>query len=159
MQGNCFERDVAFPYSALTDLLRNNLSVFESDSTPPVLSELRPELVKLVPELEARRPDLDAAQPPDAEQERRRIFHALSQLFVLLARERPLLVVLEDLHWADETTLYFIVYCCRQLSSSKSCSRSNCCSPTVPRTSGRRCATCSLSWTGFASPRSYLSSA
>jgi predicted ATPase/DNA-binding CsgD family transcriptional regulator len=53
----------------------------------------------------------------DPDQERRRIFHALAQVLLLLAAKQPLLVILEDLHWSDETTLQFLTYFCRQLSS------------------------------------------
>lgn len=118
LQGSCFDRDAAFPYSAVTDLIRGHLLDWPSAELEPVISQVGSELIKLVPELQARSATLVPTPPLDAEQERRRLFHALGQLFVLLAKERPLLVVLEDLHWADETTLDFLVQCCRQLAAA-----------------------------------------
>lgn len=118
LQGHCFERDATFPFSALTDLLRSQLREWPVAEARPVLDPVAPELVKLVPELVALSPSLVPTPPLEAEQERRRLFHALMQSFLLAAQENPLLVVMEDLHWADETTLDFLVHCCRTLSSA-----------------------------------------
>ncbi len=118
IQGNCFERDSALPYSALTDLLRTQLPGLAPTPIDTALRQVGPELVKLVPELAIRLPELVPTLPLDGEQERRRLFHALSQFFVYITEENPLLVVIEDLHWADETTLDFLLYCCRHISST-----------------------------------------
>jgi tetratricopeptide (TPR) repeat protein len=117
LQGNCFERDAALPYSAVSDLLRGLLDSPATD-VEPLLAQFGPEIVKLVPEVAARNAVVSPSDPLDAEQERRRLFHAVSQLLVQLSRERPLLVVVEDLHWADETTLDFLLYCCRHVAAS-----------------------------------------
>lgn len=41
----------------------------------------------------------------DAGQLRQQIFLAVRDLFLGIARKKPLLIILEDLHWADETSL------------------------------------------------------
>src|SRR5579885_500012 len=119
LQASCFERDAALPYSLLVDLLRNHLLDRPPADVEALLGELGGELVKLVPELAVRCPAFVPTPSLDAEQEKRRLFHALSQLFVRFCQRRPLLVVFEDLHWADETTLEFLVHCCRQLTTAR----------------------------------------
>jgi predicted ATPase len=119
LQGNCFERDSALPFSLVIDLLRTHLLDRSPADVEALLGELGCELVKLVPELAVQCPVLVPTPPLDAEQEKRRLFHALSQLFVRLSQQRPLLVVFEDLHWADETTLDFLVHCCRHLTLAR----------------------------------------
>src|SRR5438093_330931 len=52
--------------------------------------------------------------PTDPEQARRRLFDALTGW--VLARG-PALVVLEDLHWSDETTLAFLPWLARQVAT------------------------------------------
>jgi DNA-binding CsgD family transcriptional regulator len=118
LQGNCFDRDSTMPYSAVTDMLRGSLLELPSEQLEPALQRFGSELVKLVPELAFRYPAISPSPGLDGEQERRRLFHALSQLLVHLSEERRLLLLIEDLHWADETTLEFLLYCCRHVSAS-----------------------------------------
>lgn len=48
-----------------------------------------------------------------------RLFDAITSLLVRMARERPIVVVLEDLHWADPSTRDLLVYMVRHLSGSR----------------------------------------
>jgi DNA-binding SARP family transcriptional activator len=69
------------------------------------------ELVRLLPELGSAAPDLpDPAPPPDRDQ-RRLLFEALTR--AVLAAPGPLLLVADDLHWADRETLQFLHYLLR----------------------------------------------
>jgi ATP/maltotriose-dependent transcriptional regulator MalT len=69
------------------------------------------EVVRLLPELGPDAPDLpDPAPPPDRDQ-RRLLFEALTG--AVLAAPGPLLLVADDLHWADRETLQFLHYLLR----------------------------------------------
>jgi class 3 adenylate cyclase/tetratricopeptide (TPR) repeat protein len=57
------------------------------------------EILRSLGERPAGAPDPDQAQSPEE------IFWAYRKLFEALARERPLLLVLEDIHWAEPTLL------------------------------------------------------
>ncbi|MFN8467674.1 MAG: AAA family ATPase [Caldilineaceae bacterium] len=65
------------------------------------LARLRPELLLQYPHLPRPEPYLDRLQ-------RQHLFQALARVFV--APERPLLLVLDDLHWCDEETLDWLHY-------------------------------------------------
>lgn len=123
LQGSCFERDSALPYSLVIDLLRNHLLDRSPAEVEALMGDLGCEIAKLVPELTVRCPTFVPTPSLDAEQEKRRLFHALSQLFSRLGQRRPLLVVFEDMHWADETTLDFLVQCCRHLATRQQSGR------------------------------------
>ena len=62
-------------------------------------------LAKLVPELAGRVPDLPAAADADPDTERFRLFEAIDALFVAAAARSTLMLVLDDIHWADQPTL------------------------------------------------------
>jgi predicted ATPase len=49
----------------------------------------------------------------DPEQEKRRLFTDLTRFFLNLAEVRPLLLVVEDIHWSDDISLEFLLYLAR----------------------------------------------
>ena len=57
----------------------------------------------------------DGAPAPPGEDAARVIFHALFALSARLARSGPLLVALDDAHWADEQSLRWLVFLARRL--------------------------------------------
>src|SRR3712207_4004573 len=61
-----------------------------------------------MPALRHRLPDL--AQPPamQPEQERRSVLHGIEAFIERVARARPLMLVFEDLHWANESTVLLL---------------------------------------------------
>jgi DNA-binding CsgD family transcriptional regulator len=117
LQGNCFESDRVVPYAPLLDLL----GAFSA--TPGAADILRgpgtaaQELGKLLPELATLAPDLTPTPALDLGQEKRRLFQTLARFFTRLAAAQPLLVILEDLHWSDTTTLEFLLYLARRIAS------------------------------------------
>jgi hypothetical protein len=50
---------------------------------------------------------------------RAQLFEALRQAFLALARSRPLLLLFEDVHWAAESTLDWLIYIASRLSASR----------------------------------------
>jgi len=66
------------------------------------------ELGRLVPEQAARLPALRAQATRDPAGERYRLFEAAAALLAGAAAERPLLLVLDDLHWAERPTLLLL---------------------------------------------------
>lgn len=105
LQGNCFEQDRALPFAPLLDLLRSFLSTHSDEEHIRYLAPHAPELIKLLPELARRLPDVTATPILEPEQEQRRLFHTLTQFFTSLATASPVLLIVEDLHWSDDTSL------------------------------------------------------
>ncbi len=50
----------------------------------------------------------------DPEQEKRRLFAALTQYFLNRAATCPLLLIVEDVHWSDDTSMEFLHYLARR---------------------------------------------
>jgi class 3 adenylate cyclase len=59
--------------------------------------------------------------PADKEEERFRLFNAVSQFFADASQEAPLLLVLDDLHWADRGTAAMLGHVARNLSNNSFC--------------------------------------
>jgi len=75
------------------------------------------EAARLLPEIYSRFPNLPAPLPARQEEAQRRLFEALYQVATSLqSRFRPLVIILDDLHWADSTTLEWLVYLSSRLA-------------------------------------------
>jgi DNA-binding CsgD family transcriptional regulator len=105
--GGCQPLVEPFPLGPVLDALRN--AVPGKTSLSPVAGVLRPHLPELAPFLP------DALEPlADRAGERHRLFRALRELLAALGRS---VLVLEDLHWADELTSEFLRFLCPNLPS------------------------------------------
>ena len=114
LTGNCFQRDTLYPYAPLLDALRAYLareSLADQFVMADELGTLAVELVKLLPELTLAVPDLRPSPVLSPEAEKRRLFETLFQFLVRQTQgpeRNPLLLILEDIHWSDETSLDFL---------------------------------------------------
>jgi DNA-binding SARP family transcriptional activator len=102
------ESEQILPFQPWVDALRTGqaLSTIHLASAPR-----RAELARLFPELGG-----GAAPPHIASTGHLRLFESLDAVLAELAREGPLLVVLEDVHWADEMSLRLFAFVARRLA-------------------------------------------
>ena len=75
------------------------------------------EVAQLIPEV-AEKLDIEAAVGTDSEEARFRLFDSVTSLLLAAARDRPIMLVLDDLHWADEPSLLLLRFAARELASS-----------------------------------------
>ncbi len=102
----------ARPYEAVVDALRDSLSLIMSAHAPDELGIL----ARVLPEIAARTTVVET-ESLSPEAERARIFETIYVAIAALARKRPLLVVLEDLHWATASTAALVEYLARRLAA------------------------------------------
>lgn len=97
------------PYHPLAEAFR---SALESHSSTLKTSPLwLTEAGRLLPEVYSHYPNLPTPLPARPEEARRRLFEALYQLALgLSGRSRPVILCLDDLHWADSSTLEWLIY-------------------------------------------------
>jgi len=119
LEGYCFQTESILPYAPLLDLFRSFFLTHSREQIARALGTTAPYLVKLFPELTATLPDLAPFGMPgtDPETDKRRIFQALLQTIVELASGQPVIMILEDLHWSDSTSLEFLLLLARRIAS------------------------------------------
>lgn len=88
-----------------------------------LVDELGPfadEVVRLVPELTEQMPTLrQPSTDPIGEQPRFRLFDAVASFLRRASAVQPLLLVLDDLHWADVGTVMLLRFCGRELRGTR----------------------------------------
>jgi tetratricopeptide (TPR) repeat protein len=122
LSGQCFPTDRNSPYAPMLDLLDTFLTHLSPSQIVTVLGASARALLPLLPEQVQHLPEL-ASLPPlssiDPEQEQRRLFAALAEVLLRATTSRPLLLVIEDLHWCDESTLEFLLFFARKTAGQR----------------------------------------
>ena len=115
LAGAARELEGALPYQPIIEALRGLLARPE---WPALRANLNlsaiwlAELARLLPELALALPDPQLAMRSADES---RLWEGINQFLRALARQRPVIVFLDDLHWADAATLALLGYLVRQL--------------------------------------------
>ncbi|HXX78260.1 MAG TPA: AAA family ATPase, partial [Ktedonobacteraceae bacterium] len=121
LTGQCFPSDRSCSYAPLIDLLDTFLVPLSSTQIMASLGSSARTLVPLLPEQIQHLPELTSLPPLshlDPEQEKRRLFATLTEVFTKQALSQPILFLLEDIHWSDESTLDFLLYFARKVAAS-----------------------------------------
>lgn len=109
--GACLELGVeGFPFAPFTGALRQLVREFGVDDLAGMLPGGPGELARLLPEF--------GGPPPDAEQARARLFEHVLMLLERVAERRPLTLVIEDMHWSDQSTRDLLMFLVSNLTSS-----------------------------------------
>ena len=76
------------------------------------------DIAEIVPEIRRKLTDLEPPPPLQPEQARFRLFDSIVSFWKSAARSQPLMLVLDDLHWADEPSLLLLSFLAQQLADS-----------------------------------------
>jgi predicted ATPase/DNA-binding CsgD family transcriptional regulator len=122
VQGSCFPTDHAIPYAPLLDLLRSFLTGHSAALPASEVRQVAQAFLPLLPEVGYVLSDIPPAPVMtalDPEQEKRRRFETLAHFLADQTRAHPVLLVVEDLHWSDDTSLEFLHYLARRCSAHR----------------------------------------
>jgi len=116
LAGSCHE-EVHVPYQPFVEALRHYIACCPPAELAVQVTPRRAQLAAILPELE------DARSPYGptglgAEQERFRLFETVSSLLADAAHLRPLVLFLDDLHWADQSSLLLLRHLARSAKSA-----------------------------------------
>jgi DNA-binding CsgD family transcriptional regulator/tetratricopeptide (TPR) repeat protein len=110
---------VRTPYGAFVEALDRLTRVTEAAELHAALGAGGGELTRLLPDLPARIGELPAPVQADPDTERHRLHTAVADLLTGIGRTRPVLLVLEDGHWADAPTLLLIRHLARAAGEAR----------------------------------------
>jgi ABC-type oligopeptide transport system substrate-binding subunit/DNA-binding SARP family transcriptional activator len=117
--GQCYQFEHLLPYQPVSDALR----AFLPTLGPAEVARLAPwivgEVSRLVPEISERFASPEVHTPTDTTQEQARLFGGVAVFLSRSSAHVPLLMVIEDLHWASASTLQLLHYLARQFAGEK----------------------------------------
>ncbi|HTD10023.1 MAG TPA: AAA family ATPase [Solirubrobacteraceae bacterium] len=110
---------VRTPYGPFVEALERLVWVTDGAQLRAALGAGGGELTRLLPDLSVQVGGLAQPVKADADTERHRLHTAVADLLANVSRTRPILLVLEDGHWADPTTLLLLRHLARSAWSAR----------------------------------------
>ena len=128
-RGECQSHRAAMPFGPWVDILEAFFGITSEETTSTrtekvlaTIQLLRPDLVEVASLLNALLtlsiPQTEVVRSLDAETRRTRLFDMVADLLRATAEAFPLALVLEDLHWADRSSLQLIDYITTRIGPS-----------------------------------------
>ena len=112
--GACSASELPIPYLPVVEALGNYLSSQDIARVSESLGAARRELAQLFPQLGDDEPATPVGDPMQA---KLRLFEAVVGLLGTAARDHGLLLILEDVHWADTATRELLDHLSRRLTA------------------------------------------
>lgn len=107
--GRCYEASQTLPFAPFVDILESVERSVSHETFRVMLGEAAGEIARLIPHIRRRYSDVPApTELPDPDQARRYLFSSIRDVLAGMARSRPLVVLLDDVHWADEQSLLLL---------------------------------------------------
>ena len=109
--GHCYERDEPVPYLPFAEIIESSLAQAASlDDYRRRMGKNAAELAQIAPSLRRVFPDIPQPLDLPPAQKRRHLFQSVSDTMGRAAQTRSHLYIVEDLHWADESTLALLIH-------------------------------------------------
>src|SRR2546427_3189316 len=117
--GRCYEGEGAPAYWPWVQIIRS----YAHDKEPKeLMSEMGPgaaDIAQVVSEVKERLPGLPAPPALEPDQARFRLFDSITTFLKNASKNAPLMVVLDDMHWADKPSLLLLQFLAKELRGSR----------------------------------------
>ena len=111
--GACYDRDDAVPFVPFVEIFEAALAHSDPQAFRDALGDEASEIARLIPQLTRTFPDVGTPTELPPEQTRRALLGAVARVVGRISGGRALVLLLDDLHWADEGTLSMLTHLAR----------------------------------------------
>ncbi len=116
VRGGCLELTAGeMPYAPFVEAIRALVRAVPAERRPALLAPGRRDLERLLPELATRAPDEAASGSEPDPLAQHRLFEVILGVVERLAGDGPVVLVVEDVQWADRASLDLIAFLARAL--------------------------------------------
>jgi len=117
--GRCYEHVGAPPYWPYVQPIRAYIQDVGADQLRSQMGPGAADIADVIPEVLAKLPDLEMPAVLDPDQARFRLFDSITTFFKNAAQAQPIVLVLEDLQWADKPSLLLLEFLASQMDDSQ----------------------------------------
>ncbi len=118
--GRCYETGGQPPYWPWVQAIRSYVREVDAEELRRQMGSSASVMAEVVTDIKDRLPDV---QPPpqidDPDSARFRLFDSIASFLKSASQTRPLVIVLDDLHWSDRPSLQFLEFMARELGQSR----------------------------------------
>ena len=111
--GRCLEGEWAPPFGPFAEAIEEYSKVADPDALREDLGSGIGPIARLAPALRERLPDIPEPVALQPDEESFRLLDAVAQFLIAIAGRAPLVLVLDDLHWADMGTIAMLRHVAR----------------------------------------------
>jgi len=117
--GRSYEGEGAPVYWPWVQVVRSYIHDRDTTALQSVMGPGAADIAQVVSEVRERLPDLPVPAPLEPEQARFRLFDSITTFLRNAAQHQPLVLVLDDLHWADKPSLLLLHFLAREIRDSR----------------------------------------
>ncbi len=110
LRGACYDGEFQPPYGPFAEAIAGFAREASPENLKTVLGQNAPTLARIAPSLRHHFGEITEPPKLDKEEERFRLLDAVAQSLIALARIAPLILILDDLHWADRGTVSMLTH-------------------------------------------------
>ena len=116
LTGRCYEMEGTQPFIPWVEIVERSARIVPQAAFREALGDAAPEVAKLVPELRRLFPDIPPPIELPPEQQRRYLFNSFLEFLSRGTRVTPHALLIDDLHWGDDSTLLLLQHVAQQVS-------------------------------------------
>jgi DNA-binding CsgD family transcriptional regulator/tetratricopeptide (TPR) repeat protein len=114
--GRCYEEPGMPPYWPWVQVIRAYLRGHEGSQLRSQMGAGAADIAEVVPEVRERLPDLPSPPFLEPQQARFRLFDSVAAFLMRASQTQPLMLVLDNLHWADRSSLLLLEFLAQEMT-------------------------------------------
>ncbi len=117
--GRSYDGEGAPAYWPWVQIIRDYIIDHDRPELESMMGPGAADISKIVPELRNTLPDLESPPELDPDGERFRLFDSVTTFLANVASQEPLVLLLEDVHWSDRSTLLLLEFLAREVTATR----------------------------------------
>jgi tetratricopeptide (TPR) repeat protein/tRNA A-37 threonylcarbamoyl transferase component Bud32 len=113
--GHSYELEGTPPFTPFIEQVEYTARIVPPETFRAILGDAAPEIARMMPALKRQFTDIESSIELPLDQFRHYLFHRYSEFVQRAAQAAPIVVLFDDLHWADEGSLLLLERLARQL--------------------------------------------
>ncbi len=117
--GRCYEAQGVPPYWPWVQAIRSYVREREPDALRSEMGSGAADIAEIVSEVRERLPGLQPPPQEEPDAARFRLFDAIATFLRSASKTQPLVIILDDLHWADKPSLALLEFVAKELAGAR----------------------------------------